>query len=287
MPKVRSHGDGGLYWSGSRNRWVAELTVGHTSAGKRIVRRGTGKTKAAAKAKLRELLRDHEDGLAVSRSSYTVADAVNDWLRYGLAGRSESTVQKCRDLAKEHITPQLGTRQLRELTADDVDRWLADRAQRLATRSLREVRSVLKRAITRAQARDKVRRNVVLLCEVPTGQRPGRPSKSLTLDQAQAVVTSAEGTALYAYVVLSILIGMRTEELRALTWDRVDLLGQPGATPPVPPAVMVWRSVRFGGDTKTKKSRRTLRLPQLCVQALLWQRERQQAMRAGARHWTP
>ena len=73
-----------------------------------------------------------------------------------------------------------------------------------------------------------MKRNVVLLCDVPTGQQ-GRPSKALTLDQAEAVLTAAEGTAMHAYIVLSILIGARTEELRALTWDHVDLEGDPGA----------------------------------------------------------
>ena len=33
-------------------------------------------------------------------------------------------------------------------------------------------------------------------------------------------------------------------------------------------AVYVWRSERHGGDTKTQKSRRTLALPQRCVEAL-------------------
>jgi integrase len=64
------------------------------------------------------------------------------------------------------------------------------------------------------------------------------------------------------------LDGARTEELRALMWDHVDLVGTPGVVPLVPPYIAVWRSVRSGGDTKTKKSRRTLALPQRCVEAL-------------------
>ncbi|WP_276615389.1 hypothetical protein [Nonomuraea basaltis] len=35
-----------------------------------------------------------------------------------------------------------------------------------------------------------------------------------------------------------------------------------------PPSIMVWRSVREGGDTKTKKARRTLAIPRRCVDAL-------------------
>ena len=55
--------------------------------------------------------------------------------------------------------------------------------------------------------------------------------------------------------------GCRTEEARALHWDHVDLDGEPGAEPPIPLHVAVWRSVRSHGDVKTQKSRRTLRLP--------------------------
>jgi len=72
----------------------------------------------------------------------------------------------------------------------------------------------------RAMARDLVRRNVVALCSVSQG-RPGRPSKSLTLAQAEAILTAAEGSRLHAYIVVSLLTGARTEELRALTWDLV------------------------------------------------------------------
>jgi len=64
--------------------------------------------------------------------------------------------------------------------------------------------------------------------------------------------------------MLSLCTGVRTEEARALRWEHVDF-GDPGSRPP---SVVVWRSVRARGDTKTRKSRRTLGLPQLAVTAL-------------------
>lgn len=118
-------------------------------------------------------------------------------------------------------------------------------------------------------ARDKVKRNVVELCSIPTGQ-PGRPSKALTFMQAESVLRAAADTSMHAYIVLALLTGARTEELRALTWDHVFLKGDPGVNPAVPPYIAVWRSVRAGGDTKTRKSRRTLALPVRCVD-VLWQ----------------
>ena len=50
-------------------------------------------------------------------------------------------------------------------------------------------------------------------------------------------------------------------------WERVHLNGIPDARPPAPRHVEVWLSVRDGGDTKTRKSRRTLALPARCVEA--------------------
>lgn len=227
------------------------------------------------------MLRDHEDGLAIGPQSFTVADGVHDWLQYGLGHRDQATAKKCRALAKRHVVPALGARKLRKLSADDVDKWLAAKAKSLSTDSIRQLRSILKRAVGRAPARDKVKRNVVLLCDVPRG-RTGRPSKAFTFDQAEAVINAAVGTAMYGYIVLSILIGARTEELRALAWDHVDLVGSSDATPPVPPSIMVWRSVRTGGDTKTRKSRRTLALPVRCVEALAFHRDYQDRQRKAA-----
>ncbi|MFH8292555.1 tyrosine recombinase XerC [Streptomyces sp. NPDC018059] len=281
MTKRRSRGDGGLHWDDKRERWIATASLGFDPSGKRIVKRASGRTKTAAKAKLKEVLRDYEDGLAIAPTGYTVRDAVTDWLAYGLNGRDASTVGTNTILCNTHVIPALGARKLRDLSADDVDRWLADKSKVLSTRSLEAIRSCLNRAVKRAMARDKVKRNVVELCSVPTG-RPGRPSKSLTLKQAEAVLTAAEGSPIYAYLVVSLLTGGRTEEMRPLTWDHVDLDGDRTATPAIPPHIAVWRSVRSSGDTKTRKSRRTLALPGRAIDALKIQRERQGWQRLAA-----
>src|SRR5215207_6362986 len=74
--------------------------------------------------------------------------------------------------------------------------------------------------------------------------------------------------AMRAYVVVSLLTGARTEELRALTWTHVDLEANP-------PTVALWRSVRAGGETKTRQSRRTLELPARAADALRVHRKSQ------------
>lgn len=289
MTKRRNRGEGGLHWDKQRQRWIASVTVGYNARGKRIVKRASGTTKTEAKGKLKDILRDYEDGLTTGSRGCSVADAARYWLRYGLSNKDSDTASLYTVVVEKHIIPALGTRKLgsldrrRELAAEDVDKWLHEKSDELSTRTLRLLHSVLSRVVTNAQARNQVQRNVVAVCQVPRG-RDGRPSKSLTLDQARAVLAAAEGTPMHAYIVLSLLIGARTEELRALRWDHV--VGHDedrGTWRPVSEAgwdhekyaVNLWRSVRAGGETKNRKSRRTLALPKLCVTALRAHQERQ------------
>lgn len=65
-----------------------------------------------------------------------------------------------------------------------------------------------------------------------------------------------------------------------MRWEHVHLDADPDGVPPVPPFIEVWRWVRRGGDTKTRKSRRTLALPERCVEALRGQRAQQAADRS-------
>lgn len=287
MSKRRARGDGGLHWDARRQRWIATATVGYRPDGKRIMKRGSGKTKTEAKAKLKEIIRDYEDGLAIAPTNYTVGDAVTYWLSYGLKGRSASTVQMYTTFARKHVIAALGARKLRDLSVEDVDAWLAKKSDELSTRSLKLIHGILNRAVKSAMRRDKVKRNVVELCEVPEG-RTGRPSKAFSYAEARAVLEAAAKAParMRAYIVLSLLIGARTEELRALTWSHVVAYDERRrAWLPVGEAgwdhqefaIYVWRSVRQKGDTKTVKSRRSLKLPRLCVEALRALHEEQAA----------
>ncbi|GII96875.1 site-specific integrase [Sinosporangium siamense] len=285
MSGRRSPGDGGLYWDEKRGRWIASLTVGYTAGGRRIVKKASGKSKTEAKNKLKEIIRDYEDGLALTSSNETVAEAVRYWLEHGLKGRGDSTVILYTGFANNHVIPAIGARKLKDLSVEDIDRWLAGKARQLSTRSLKIIYSILNRSMRNAIVRDKVKRNIVALCEIPDGCE-GRVSKALNLNQAETVLSSAEqaDARIGGYIILSLMTGARTEELRKLSWSHVVAFdAEREVWLPVTEtgwnhtdyAVYVWRSVRQGGDTKTAKSRRTLKLPQHAVEALrrLWEHE--------------
>jgi hypothetical protein len=132
--------------------------------------------------------------------------------------------------AQSTIVPRLGARRLRDLTAREVDRWLAGLAQELSSEPVHRTHACLNRAVRRAMARDLVSRNVVDLAEVPSGLA-GRPSKSLTAEHVDQVLTLTVSDRMHNYIVVSLLTGGRTEELRALEWAHVHLDGDPDPGP--------------------------------------------------------
>jgi hypothetical protein len=138
-PLRRRRGEGSVYWDTRRERFIATETVGYTPAGKRIVRTGSGRSESQAKMNLRERVREYRAGLAPDARNYTVQHAVEDWLSYGLPGRSTGTVDKCTRLCRTHIVPSLGARTLQELAGSDVDRWLEQKSKMLSTRTLGEL----------------------------------------------------------------------------------------------------------------------------------------------------
>jgi integrase len=257
-------------------RWVGQISLGYQANGSRKRKRVTGKTKTIVQDRLKELERDLESG--VEERSYTVRQAIDDWLAHGRDGRSPATIRRDRalfyrrnDQGREELRPEfaeLSRLKLRELTARQIQQALAALADTRSTATISLIHNCLTRAIKRAEKHDLVRRNVATLVDPPTGKRNGRPSKSLTFQQAQDLLRAIKGTRMEAYIVLSLVTGTRTEEIRALRWADVDLDGEPHDNPPVPPHIDVWRSVRAHGDTKTEKSRRTLALPKIAVDAL-------------------
>jgi site-specific recombinase XerD len=142
--------------------------------------------------KLRELHTDLRQGIVpkTGHANYTVRQAAEDWLANGLAGRSAKTVKTNQNML-EPILKVVGARKLRDLSAADVRQALPKTAAGYSSSAVTMGHLALKRAIRHAEANDLVSRNVATLVDTPKGQQ-GRPSNSLILEQAVAVITAAK-----------------------------------------------------------------------------------------------
>jgi hypothetical protein len=217
----RGYGEDSIYWHAAKGRYVGAISLGYDPKGKRIRKSVTGQTKAEIRDKLKELHHELEEGTA-SSPTYRVRQAVAAWL--DSLDLDPSTVANYRFMAK-HVINGLDKRRLRDLTAKEVQEFLEELP--LSTRSRKLVHKVLRDSIQHAMIAGMAGRNVAAVVNSTPRGGAGRPSKALSVAQADAIIKAAKGTRLEAYLALSLMTGIRTEEARALTWEHVDLDGIP------------------------------------------------------------
>lgn len=107
-----------------------------------------------------------------------------------LPGRDFKTIAKNRYVLKP-LLAIIGGIRLRDLGAVDVDHALAVLAASRSTATVGIAHWALTRSITRAQAKSLIARNVLALTGTPEGHT-GRPSRSMTLAEATALLTVAQ-----------------------------------------------------------------------------------------------
>jgi hypothetical protein len=119
-----------------------------------------------------------------------VGQCLKDWLET-LNTQAATTVTGYRIMAR-HVIELIGKVKLADLKVRDVQFALGKLAERVSTRRVRLARMILIQAIRNATVNDLVVRNAADLAAVPAGT-PGRPSRSLNLDQVLAVLDAAKG----------------------------------------------------------------------------------------------
>ena len=182
-------------------------------------------------------------GVHVAASvSITVAQAGDLWLRRCERERLEaSTMRQYRQHLNLHINPLLGDKKLSDLTKPIIERFrddlLEDRSRPLA----RSIVTSLKGLLNEAQRLGHVGQNAAAFTEVKLSKRsrqkaeiPSKAeigallSKSVEMWPFTKVQKTRAGTPKVVaqpwapFIVTAIFTGLRTSELRGLTWDHVD-----------------------------------------------------------------
>ena len=268
----RSGGDGALFYRADRDRWMGRISVNGKP------RTVSTRTKTEARYKLDQLRRAADDGIPVITRDRTVAELLELWRTKALPNRDLSPARiASHDWAIRILTHELGGIKLQALTVDDVEAALARRTipadeqptprkgrgraatSALSRNSLIKLRSTLSQALTWAQRRDLVTRNVAALAELPTGATTQRTGKSLTVEQARQLLATASGTELEAMWTLMLYLGLRPGEAAGLSWNDIDFTNG---------TIHIWRARTTNtdgsvtiGNTKTPGSIRTLEAP--------------------------
>ena len=304
------------YWHNKKKGvWEAKITVGYKDGfrvyklpdGGReerparvpIRRKITAKTKKAAIAKVQTKLAELEAGEPVATSAMLEAQSVGDYLNDWIAGPPQSksggtiapvTVQSYRRAIDLYVIPHIGhipIRQLKPAHVEGMLKALRDDGKSGNTQTL--ARSVLRRALRRAEQHGLVDRNVAQIADGPSVD--AKQGKTLTVDQAKSLIEyvttpkedpkeALKHNAILrqsAAWIVALSLGLRRGELLGLTWQNIDFERR---------TVHIDQSLKrlpkhglIRSNPKTKTSRRTIYMPDTVAVSLRSHRATQAAER--------
>ncbi len=303
----RHNGEGSIYPVRDGYRGYVWCT---NPAGERYRKYVKGKTyDATQRAWLK--LRDEANQGPVASDVPTLERFLHYWLEEIVQPNlAPKTYEKYELFTRIHIIPYLGTKRLDKLQVKDIRQWLntlsricqccaqgkdATRPvgkqrccaigkcchQTLGAGTRKDARNALRAALTCAVEDQVITRNPAAVFRLPNRRDRKHKRGSWTADEARQFLESArrDDDVLYAAYVLVLVLGLRRGELLGLIWDLVDLdagelyVGQ---------QVQRVNHQLLRRETKTETSDAPLPLPDLCITALRFRKEQQDADRVRA-----
>jgi integrase len=230
-----------------------------------------GKTWEEVNNKRIELLDNNRKGVPSISSGMKVGEYLDYWLENVVqVERGRSTYSGYEVVIRRYLRPLLGSRKLNALTPADVRVMLGKLRQErtvhgrpLSARYIQNIFEVLRGALANAVREELIGRNVAKLVKAPA--RDHFEVEPMSAADARRFIKHISEHWLHALWLLLVTTGLRKGEVLGLAWSDINL-----ATGElrVRRTVQRVRGELVFGEPKTKRSRRTLYLPPVCVAAL-------------------
>lgn len=270
--KRRGRGEG-LIRQRNDGSWEARVSIGYDEEGGRIRKSVYGKTKGEVQEKLRKLQNDVAGGQLAEVTTLTVGQYLDAWLKDTAKPKcSPTTYQRYETLVRIHIKPHVGAIKLQKLQALQITHLMGEIARSIEKEETgRSPAWTQKMALTLLG--NALRHAVHPLRLIPynpcNGIAKAKPRDKeiqfLTAEQARQFLAANTKRRLYALFVLALGTGMRQGELLGLRWDAIDFEREQLT---VRQSLAEVKSVFILKEPKSKRSRRTIRLPACVVEAL-------------------
>jgi integrase len=202
--------------------WIGSVTLGW-DGDKRVRKTVSAKSATEVREKLRQLQTTIDAGLPVGDDKLTVNQLLDRWfkdvMRHQVASPALSNYET---IAKVHIRPTLGRKQVTKLKPAEVDALLSAKLDSgLSVSTVRRIRSVLAQALTQAQRWEMVGRNAASLSRPP--RAPRREGRSLSPQQVAKLVGAMTEDRLAGLFLTMLGTGLRRGEALGLKWTDIDL----------------------------------------------------------------
>jgi len=206
----------------TKTAWIADY---FDQDGKRHIK--TCKTKKEADGFLVQARHEVARGVHTpENASITVAEAGKLWIETGEVEKLErSTLRQYGNHLRLHINPLIGGVKLARLSTPGIEAFRNELLKKGSRAMARKVLSSLKSILGEAQRRGLIAQNSAQPVKVDVKKRDQRklavgrdiPSK----EEVQSILKNADGRWRPLFIT-AIFTGMRSSELRGLTWDDID-----------------------------------------------------------------
>ena len=239
-------------------------------------------TKADAQKELTRLLNALNGGEYIEPHKLTIGDWLEDWLTQVEGDVAGKTFERYGEIVRKHLAPNLGHIPLVKLTDLDIEAFYKtalksgrlDGKGGLSRRTVLHFHRVLSEALNRAVKKRLIPKNPATLADKP--QVEHQEMRALTEEETASLLRVAQGSRMYTPALILFTTGLRRGELLGLRWKDIDFEARTLNVNQV--VQLVSREATFK-QPKTKRSRRTLSLSQVSLDALKAHQTEQKKLR--------
>ncbi len=269
--KRRGRGEG-LIRERPDGAWEGRVSLGFDGDGKRVTRSVYGKTKGEVQEKLRKLQNDAAGGQLADPTTLTVGQYLDGWLKDTAKPKcSPTTFARYDSLVHVHIKPHIGGVKLAKLQPVQINHLMGEIARDVENRN--NGRSPawsqkLSLVLLSNALRHAVRLRLIPFnpaADIPKAKPAEKEIEFLTAEQGRRFLEAAKKRRLYALFAVALGTGMRQGEILALRWDAIDFERQQLT---VRHSLADVKSKFILKEPKSKRSRRTIKLPAFVLEAL-------------------
>lgn len=268
-------GSGSVYRRAADARWVAAVNL--PNGKRRVLYADTEDTALELFWKARGEL----DTLAAGGDRLTVAQWLDRWFAELVTPhKRRRTAAFYGAVIRVHLAPDLGDRKLGALSVADVDRFIAAKLARYSAGYVAGMRTVLAAALSDAERRDLVARNVARRSKAVAV--PPRDPPEVTPEGALALLEALRGHRHGNLMATILATGMRHSEALGLRWADVDAARE---TVRIRQQLYTRAKVYELAPLKGRARAKVIPLLPFAVEALARERALQAGRRLRAKEW--
>ena len=257
--------------------WEGRVTVGYDDEGKPIRKSFYGKDRETVAQKINQALNKVYTSSYFEPSRATIKEWLQEWLKGRKAHIAESTHSTYETMIKVHIAPTIGSIKIKDIKTREIQNLLNEKlAGGLSARTVKYIYQTINAGLRQAVKERLIYYNPAEHVELP--KQESKEMRTFTVEELKRFFEVAKDSPHYTAYYLDLATGLRRGELLGLRWKDIDLEKE---------TLSVWQQLVKSREkprlklkeTKTPKSKRTVKLDPATIALLKFHKKRQEKLR--------